>query len=260
MPVLKDDTKAAAIRRALAQRISDGVYAPAERIPTGKEICHEFSVSSVTASLAMAELRSMGLIETRRGAGAFVLPTKPVPVATERLTIGLAYLDILNHTSADQNSSGGAHPLLTLTLAGLRSQFGDRADVLPMAYHKRAFTASDNAVRRAIEEQRVDGLIVEGWLEPEEIDWLIGRTPFVLQGHETYGRAVNTVSENAVMGFQMLIERLCGLRHRHVLYLTYSTEPGIVTHGGRDYVRVGRAAGLSEFSIENILPIPNEEG
>jgi len=60
------------IARVLAERVSNGTYAPGSRLPSGAQLCAEFDVSPMTLRRALARLQNQGLIRAVRGKGTFV--------------------------------------------------------------------------------------------------------------------------------------------------------------------------------------------
>jgi len=58
---------------ALMQRIADGVYPVGTKLPSGKLLAGEFSVSAAVIREATERLRTKGLVRTRQGAGCMVL-------------------------------------------------------------------------------------------------------------------------------------------------------------------------------------------
>lgn len=70
-----------AIRDTLLKDISQGHYAPGERLPTEAKLAERFSVNRHTVRRAMADLTEQNIVFPRRGAGVFVrhVPT-PYPI------------------------------------------------------------------------------------------------------------------------------------------------------------------------------------
>ncbi|MBB3995426.1 GntR family phosphonate transport system transcriptional regulator [Sulfitobacter undariae] len=66
-----------AIGNALRQDISEGRYAPGDKLPTEAALADRFGVNRHTVRHALSDLVEQGLVRTRRGAGAFVaaMPT-----------------------------------------------------------------------------------------------------------------------------------------------------------------------------------------
>lgn len=60
------------IRAALAQDIAAGRYAPGDKLPSEGELARRFAVNRHTLRRALADLRDVGAIYVRRGAGAYV--------------------------------------------------------------------------------------------------------------------------------------------------------------------------------------------
>ncbi|MGH8813971.1 MAG: FadR/GntR family transcriptional regulator, partial [Advenella sp.] len=61
------------VAQALMQRIADGVYPVGTKLPSGKLLAAEFSVSAAVIREATERLRTKGLVRTRQGAGCMVL-------------------------------------------------------------------------------------------------------------------------------------------------------------------------------------------
>lgn len=61
-----------AIARALRTDLSEGRYAPGDRLPTEAALAARFGVNRHTVRHAIASLVEDGLVRTRRGSGAFV--------------------------------------------------------------------------------------------------------------------------------------------------------------------------------------------
>jgi len=84
---LDDGTRQSAIARRLHQAIMLGLFEDGGQLPSETDLAAQLSVSTVTLRSALAELRSMGLVETRRGRGGGNFIKMPegnhvIPVAT----------------------------------------------------------------------------------------------------------------------------------------------------------------------------------
>ena len=62
--------RADTVTRRLAQAIRLGLLLDGERLPAESQLAGQLGVSTVTLREALATLRTMGLVETRRGRGA----------------------------------------------------------------------------------------------------------------------------------------------------------------------------------------------
>lgn len=67
-------TLAATVLAALRRQIANGKYAPGDRLPSEARLTGEFSVSRTVIREAIAALRADSIVESRQGAGIFVLP------------------------------------------------------------------------------------------------------------------------------------------------------------------------------------------
>ncbi|NEC05079.1 GntR family transcriptional regulator [Streptomyces sp. SID7909] len=74
MPQLKYEQ----IAESLRARISDGEFGPGDLLPSGRDLCEQWSVSRATVIKAMDVLRGDGLVVARQGSGFTVVET---PVA-----------------------------------------------------------------------------------------------------------------------------------------------------------------------------------
>ena len=60
------------VTRLLHGRITDGLYAPGEKIPSEQDLTEEFGISRGTVRSALANLASKGLIVRKQGDGTYV--------------------------------------------------------------------------------------------------------------------------------------------------------------------------------------------
>ncbi len=75
-----------AVERPKYQRIADdlkaaieaGEYGPGDRLPGENALASQYKVASLTARQALRVLKNEGLVETRKGAGAFVRSFQPI--------------------------------------------------------------------------------------------------------------------------------------------------------------------------------------
>lgn len=70
------------IAERLARAIREGVLQPGDRLPTEHQLAHEFGVGRTSVREGLQKLRAYGLIESRKGLGAFVTsPNTDDPLA-----------------------------------------------------------------------------------------------------------------------------------------------------------------------------------
>src|SRR5918998_5830024 len=65
------------IAERLAADIRSGLYAPGERLPSERELAKTLEVSRASVREALASLQLQGVVETRHGAGTFVVGPPP---------------------------------------------------------------------------------------------------------------------------------------------------------------------------------------
>ncbi|MEU0087963.1 winged helix-turn-helix domain-containing protein [Streptomyces sp. NPDC006274] len=71
-----DSRKYEYVAEELRTRIRDGVYQAGKLLPTQRQLVDDFDVSRATVTAALRLLRDEGLIESRQGSGARVLPAQ----------------------------------------------------------------------------------------------------------------------------------------------------------------------------------------
>src|SRR5919107_2703945 len=65
------------IAERLSAAIRDGTLNPGDRLPTEAELAREFQVGRTSVREGLQKLRAHGLIESRKGLGAFVTEPRP---------------------------------------------------------------------------------------------------------------------------------------------------------------------------------------
>src|SRR6201991_4696233 len=69
------------IAERLSAAIRDGTLKPGDRLPTEAELAREFQVGRTSVREGLQKLRAHGLIESRKGLGAFVTEPRADPLA-----------------------------------------------------------------------------------------------------------------------------------------------------------------------------------
>ena len=75
----KKKTLSAQVADELRARIESGMYAPGDKLPTEPVLVEKFGFSRTVIREAIATLRADGLLESRQGAGVFVLGPRQSP-------------------------------------------------------------------------------------------------------------------------------------------------------------------------------------
>src|SRR5437762_13110734 len=66
------------VKTSIQQRIADGGWEPGVRLPSERELVHEFGCARMTVHRALRELEEEGLIERRQGSGSYVAELHPI--------------------------------------------------------------------------------------------------------------------------------------------------------------------------------------
>jgi GntR family transcriptional regulator len=56
----------------LVEKISSGELQPGAKLPSGKELCEQYGVSTMTVRTAITILKDRGIVESASGVGVFV--------------------------------------------------------------------------------------------------------------------------------------------------------------------------------------------
>jgi GntR family transcriptional regulator, transcriptional repressor for pyruvate dehydrogenase complex len=123
---LDEGGRAETVARRLARAIRLGLLLDGERLPAETQLATQFGVSTVTLREALAELRQMGLVETRRGrsGGSFVrVAQEPQPARLVRPLWLLSLHELRD--MGDQRAAVAQSPRLTRAEMDLWSEVGD---------------------------------------------------------------------------------------------------------------------------------------
>jgi GntR family transcriptional repressor for pyruvate dehydrogenase complex len=142
----------------LTQRIQSGLLPPDARLPTEQKLAQEFGVSRTVVREAVSRLKSMGLLNSRQGAGVFVAPrhqARPLafdPAVVTTLEGVLQVVEVrrgLEASAAElaaqrinpQKAEAIAHALASLEACPPSGPDGVEAD---LAFHRCIARATDN--------------------------------------------------------------------------------------------------------------------
>ena len=251
------ESKIEYVRDDLAARIRRKEYVSGQKLPSARKLARAYNVSLVTANMAMAQLKSMGLASAKRGAGTFV--DHDDSKQSKQINIGVAYMDFYRHHIDRPHAS---HPAFIQWLRGIGDFYPENdAAIKPLCYHKLQLANEASSVRYAIERGELQGLIVTGWLAPEEVDYLNSKAmPLVLVEHHVADRQVAKVMVNRALAFRMVMKHLLDLGHRRIVFLAYQTDYAMSEGqgNGMSYVRAARAAGHTAFGAGEIIVLADD--
>lgn len=214
--------------------------------------------------MALAALRSEGLIERRSGQGTYVANITNKPRAMSHDTavrrVGMAYLDYL--TQPHPNDPDASHPPVYMAwMQGIHDYYGvGNVHVDAFNYSKRHMLDAGGRIRSVIEDHQIDGLLVTGWVGREDADYFAQqKIPVVVLEQRLAGYAVPSVVIDRVTQIRLLAGHLADLGHDRVVIVHYLADPSIRSEDDlHACVRIAQAAGLRHFTRDHILQVDND--
>jgi len=142
--------RAETVARRLVQAITLGLLLDGERLPAESQLAGQFGVSPVTLREALAMLRDMGLVETRRGrqGGSFIRAPAGARAAQVEAMLRLLSVHELRDIGDHRAAVAGA----AARLAAQRAQDGDVATL-------REHTGRLHAAQSRTERRRADARV-----------------------------------------------------------------------------------------------------
>jgi GntR family transcriptional regulator, transcriptional repressor for pyruvate dehydrogenase complex len=211
--------RAQTVARRLVQAITLGLLLDGERLPAESELADQFGVSPVTLRGALATLRAMGLVRTRRGrgGGTFVCaPDDPRPAQLEGMLTLLSAHE-LRDIGDNRAAIGGAAARLAAerALPADISALGEHAARLRSAgsvsERRRADARLHMEIAAVAQSPRLVRAEMELWSEIGDLVWL----PAVGAGDVAAIEAEHDELLTAIAGQQAETAR--DLAERHVL-------------------------------------------
>jgi len=139
----------------LRTAIAEGEFKTGDRLPSAADLTRQHGVSRTVVREAVAELRSEGLVESRKGSGVYVRQNARIPVSESRLATLPEVIDMLELRSAveveaaglaAQRGSPAQHAAIREALEAIRADDGEDkgAARLDLAFHKAIADATNN--------------------------------------------------------------------------------------------------------------------
>lgn len=172
--------RAETVARRLIQAIRLGLLLDGERLPAESKLAAQFGVSPVTLREALATLRTMGLVETRRGrgGGSFVrAPREPHAAHLERplRLLSLHELrDIGDHRAAVAGAAAmlAAERALDADITTLRGHIERLRGAGTMTERRRADARIHIEIAAAAQSPRLTRQELDLWAEVGDLIWL----------------------------------------------------------------------------------------
>jgi DNA-binding FadR family transcriptional regulator len=195
--------RAETVARRLIQAIRLGLLLDGERLPAESTLAGQFGVSPVTLREALATLRSMGLVETRRGrgGGSFVrAPQEPQPVRLERplrLLSPHELQDIGDHRAAVAGAAAklAAERALGGDVTTLRGHIDRLHHARTLTERRRADARIHIEIAAAAQSPRLTRQEMDLWSEVGDLIWLPvteAQAPAVAGEHEALIDAIES--------------------------------------------------------------------
>ena len=168
------------VARRLAEAIRLGLLLDGERLPTESRLAAQLGVSTVTAREALATLRSMGLVETKRGrsGGSFVrAPADHHPARLEAplLASSLHELrDMGDHRAAIASAAAmlAAERALDHEVSGLREHYARLRATAGLTGRRRADARLHVEIAAAAQSPRLTREEIALWSQVGDLLWL----------------------------------------------------------------------------------------
>ena len=177
---LDEGGRAETVARRLARAIRLGLLLDGERLPAESDLAGQFGVSTVTLREALATLRQMGLVETRRGrrGGSFVrAPQEPPParlVRPLRLLSLHELRDMGDHRAAVASAAAklAAERALPEEVATLREHAGRLHRAVSLTERRRADARIHIEIAAVAQSPRLTRAEMDLWSEVGDLVWL----------------------------------------------------------------------------------------
>jgi len=168
------------VARRLAEAIRLGLLRDGERLPTESRLAAQLGVSLVTAREALATLRSMGLVETKRGrsGGSFVRSPDdhhPARLRAPLLRLSLHELrDLGDHRAAIAGAGAmlAASRALDEDVASLREHHGRLQAAEGLSERRRADARLHIEIAAAAQSPRLTREEIALWSQVGDLLWL----------------------------------------------------------------------------------------
>jgi LacI family transcriptional regulator len=204
------------IRDEIIRRIEDGELKPGAQIPSLREMCEEFEVSSITARRALLDLLNEGIVERRGGLGAFVTG------ARRRMRVAVI---LIGYSEAAWRQNSGSFGQL---VGGIASAAWEREASLAVVPVNDS-TKAKSTLEQLLRDQPLDGLLfrIAG-----EVDWSILEIPrrrrvsVVLVKRTSPDGKTPSVMPDAQRAGRLSVEYLAKAGHRRIALVatTLSTD------------------------------------
>jgi DNA-binding FadR family transcriptional regulator len=215
--------RAGTVTRRLVKAIRLGLLLDGERLPAETELAAQLGVSTVTLREALAALRTMGLVETKRGrgGGSFVrAPTEHHPARLERplrLLSAHELQDIGDHRAAIAGAAAAlaAQRVLPGDVAALTEHAGRLAAATAMTDRRRADARFHIEIAAAAQSPRLTRQEMDLWAEVGDLVWLPMTEPDVARATSEHTALIGAIAaHDAPLARQIAEKHVAGQTRR----------------------------------------------
>lgn len=192
--------RAGTVTRRLAKAIRLGLLLDGERLPAESDLAAQLGVSTVTLREALAALRTMGLVETRRGraGGSFVRVPADQPARLERPLRLLSVheiTDIGDHRAAIGGAAArlAAERALPADVAALTEHAGRLPAAGAVTDRRRADARLHIEIAAAAQSPRLTREEMDLWSEVGDLVWLPMSEQDVAQASREHAALVSAI-------------------------------------------------------------------
>jgi DNA-binding FadR family transcriptional regulator len=194
--------RAETVARRLAQAITLGLLLDGERLPAESQLASQFGVSPVTLREALAMLRDMGLVQTRRGraGGSFIRAPDDSQAASVEAMLRLLSLhelqDIGDHRAAVAGAAAklAAQRALAGDIAALREHAGRLHAAGSRTERRRADARIHIEIAAAAQSPRLTREEIGLWSEVGDLVWLPVADDQVAEVAAEHDRLVDSIA------------------------------------------------------------------
>ncbi len=197
------------IRDEIIRRIDEGELSAGDQIPSLREMCEQFEVSSITARRALLDLLNEGIVERRGGLGAFVTGVR------RRMQVAVILIGY-SETAWRQNS--GSFGQLVGGIASVAWEREASLAVVPVS----DATKANSTLEQLLRDQPLDGLLLR---IAGNIDWSLldipkrRRVSVVLIKRTSPGGKTPSVMPDASRAGRLSVAHLAKFGHRRIALL-----------------------------------------
>ena len=210
--------RAETVARRLTQAIGLGLLLDGERLPAESELAEQFGVSPVTLRGALATLRSIGLVRTRRGRGGGSFVQAPADRESGHLQglLGLMSLheirDIGDHRVAISRAAAGlaATRAVDNDIAVLEEYAGRLGSATTLTERRRADARLHVEIAAVAQSPRLVRAEMDLWSEVGDLVWLPVTASEIMAIDGEHGDLIAAFRErNAERAQEIAVRHVC---------------------------------------------------